>query len=244
MSSTDDTTAETPDREIRTRVLDVVALKALAHPLRTQLWDALMTGPATASQLAEQLGESSGATSYHLRQLAKHGFIEEVPGRGTARERFWRIVEGNTRISHEEATSPASREAMSIFGDEWLRLRFRSAARYHERKRAGLEEEWSNAATEMDSYFYGTPEELAEFVKDFEAIGEKWAKRLSGRTEHDRPAGSRTIEVQFRAFPRYRAADEAAVPASAAPATPAPPAGAPADDTESTTTATTEGRDN
>jgi DNA-binding MarR family transcriptional regulator len=185
------------------RVLDVVALKALAHPLRTQLWDALMTGPATASQLAERLGESSGLTSYHLRQLAKHGFIEEVPGRGTARERFWRVVEAETRISAENASTPAGREALSIFGDEWLRLRFRSAARYHERKRSGLEPQWAGAAIDTDAYLCATRDELAEMVQEYTDLLTRWHERLAGRgQEGDGPPGTRTVEVQFRAFPR------------------------------------------
>ena len=70
------------------RQLDTRALIALAHPLRVQLRNELrIAGPATASQLARRFGESSGATSYHLRMLARHGFIEPEDGRGTARER-------------------------------------------------------------------------------------------------------------------------------------------------------------
>jgi DNA-binding transcriptional ArsR family regulator len=63
--------------------LEGARLKALAHPLRVQLLDALSTyGPATASALGERLGESSGATSYHLRQLEKSGFVREDAARG------------------------------------------------------------------------------------------------------------------------------------------------------------------
>ncbi len=51
-----------------------------------------LRGPATASQLAEKLGESSGATSYHLRQLAAHGFVEDAPEHGKGRERWWKAV--------------------------------------------------------------------------------------------------------------------------------------------------------
>ncbi|WP_051264987.1 ArsR/SmtB family transcription factor [Nakamurella lactea] len=66
------------------------ALKGLAHPLRLQLLAALNDrGSATASQLAAALGESSGATSYHLRQLHRHGFVEEDPDAGSGRERYW-----------------------------------------------------------------------------------------------------------------------------------------------------------
>src|SRR5688500_20312710 len=69
------------------QVTDVRALRALAHPLRNRLLGQLrLHGPATASQLGRTVGESSGATSYHLRQLAAYGFVEDrksvVEGKG------------------------------------------------------------------------------------------------------------------------------------------------------------------
>src|SRR5947208_14581598 len=64
-------------------------LRGLAHPLRLQLLHVLRAeGPATASQLARRLGESSGATSYHLRALHRAGMVEEAEQRN-ARERWW-----------------------------------------------------------------------------------------------------------------------------------------------------------
>src|SRR6478609_4808175 len=66
------------------------ALKGLAHPLRLKLLAELNArGSATASQLGTALGESSGSTSYHLRQLHRHGFVEEDVEQGTGRERVW-----------------------------------------------------------------------------------------------------------------------------------------------------------
>ncbi|MFF4926659.1 ArsR/SmtB family transcription factor [Kitasatospora sp. NPDC001261] len=66
-------------------------MRAMAHPVRMQLVGLLRKhGPSTATRLAEQLGLNSGATSYHLRQLAAAGFVEEDEERGNARERWWR----------------------------------------------------------------------------------------------------------------------------------------------------------
>ena len=60
--------------------VDARTLRGLAHPLRLRLLNTLREfGPATASGLADRLGESSGATSYHLRQLATYGFVEDAP---------------------------------------------------------------------------------------------------------------------------------------------------------------------
>lgn len=69
------------------------ALKAFAHPLRMALYAELaQRGAATASQLARSLGESSGQTSYHLRQLERHGFVEDDPSHTGGRERWWRPI--------------------------------------------------------------------------------------------------------------------------------------------------------
>ncbi|PKH38100.1 ArsR family transcriptional regulator [Nocardioides alpinus] len=54
-------------------------------------------GPATATTLAARLDLNTGATSYHLRQLAQHGFIEEDTERGNARDRWWRAAHDSTR---------------------------------------------------------------------------------------------------------------------------------------------------
>lgn len=73
--------------------LNPAALKAFAHPLRMSLYSELTRrGSATASQLGRALGESSGQTSYHLRQLAAHGFVEDDPSHSGGRERWWRPV--------------------------------------------------------------------------------------------------------------------------------------------------------
>src|SRR5436190_5794863 len=74
------------------RPMDAAQLRALAHPLRLQLLEVLHSeGPATASQLGRRLGESSGATSYHLRALHKAGMVEEAERRN-GRERWWKRV--------------------------------------------------------------------------------------------------------------------------------------------------------
>lgn len=75
------------------RRIDSSAMKAFAHPLRMAMYDYLTDrGSATATMLARHTGESTGQTSYHLRQLERHGFVAEDPGRGTHRERWWKSV--------------------------------------------------------------------------------------------------------------------------------------------------------
>ncbi|MCX5214124.1 helix-turn-helix domain-containing protein [Kitasatospora sp. NBC_00240] len=86
-----------PPRPEGAVVLDAKALRALAHPVRVQLVGLLRThGPSTATRLAERMGLTSGATSYHLRQLAAAGFVAEDTERGNARERWWHAVHRST----------------------------------------------------------------------------------------------------------------------------------------------------
>lgn len=105
------------------RVLDARALRALAHPLRVEIFDILSQfGPQTASSLAERLGESSGATSYHLRALASNDLIREVEGKGTGRERWWERPRGSVTIgSPEVIKTPAGRAATQIVVSEFYR---------------------------------------------------------------------------------------------------------------------------
>src|SRR5215213_5846218 len=102
------------------QVTDVRALRALAHPLRNRLLGQLrVNGPATASQLGRAVGESSGSTSYHLRQLAAYGFVEEVEDQGTARERWWRA---RHRMTSWQAADLIAQEGGEEVQDEMTRL--------------------------------------------------------------------------------------------------------------------------
>ena len=109
------------------QVTDVRALRALAHPLRNRLLGQLrVNGPATASQLGRAIGESSGSTSYHLRQLAAYGFVEEVEGQGTARERWWRA---RHRMTSWQAADLLAQEGGAEVQDEMTRLQIDQHAR-------------------------------------------------------------------------------------------------------------------
>src|SRR5256886_16151225 len=68
---------------------DPRALRAIAHPVRMRLVGLLRReGPLTATRAAELLGESSGTCSFHLRQLAPYGLVEEAGGgRGRGKPR-------------------------------------------------------------------------------------------------------------------------------------------------------------
>ena len=91
------------------------AIKAFAHPLRTAMYQFLTAhGSATASQLARHLGESTGQTSYHLRQLERHGLIEDDPEKADVggRERWWRTV--SFSLDPRAFDDPAARTAATV----------------------------------------------------------------------------------------------------------------------------------
>ena len=123
--TTTDAATRVEQRHSEDRVLDTGALRALAHPLRVQIYDILSQyGPQTASSLAERLGESTGSTSYHLRALAKHDLIREVTDRGTGRERWWERPVGGVSFANPDAMkTPAGRAATQIVMNEFLRNR-------------------------------------------------------------------------------------------------------------------------
>src|SRR6266545_2466652 len=84
------------------RELDPRAMRALAHPLRLTLLElAGLEGSLTATRAATLTGESSASCSFHLRQLAKYGFLEEAEG-GEGRERPWRLRTLSHRWSDDE----------------------------------------------------------------------------------------------------------------------------------------------
>ncbi|MBL3669442.1 helix-turn-helix transcriptional regulator [Streptomyces sp. M2CJ-2] len=147
--------------------LDARSLRGLAHPLRMRLLNALRHGgPATASQLAAKLGESSGATSYHLRQLAAHGFVEDAPERGKGRERWWQAVHRGVLFDGTllEDRDPEVRGAADLYLHE--------AANNHTRELAtwlGTRHEWSEQwrrSSDMSDWTLSLTPELARELGD------------------------------------------------------------------------------
>ncbi|WP_064706113.1 winged helix-turn-helix domain-containing protein [Rhizobium bangladeshense] len=150
-------------RTVSRVVPEPTALKALAHPVRLRMLGMLrIDGPATATQLAVRLGLNSGATSYHLRQLAKYGFIEESP-HASRRDRWW-------RASHELTSVPASEaegEALDLdiaFNQAALSLQVGQMQQALE-EYAGLPVEWRRATAADDILIPMTAEQAEALTK-------------------------------------------------------------------------------
>ncbi len=189
---------ETQD-SVQGRQLDLESLKALAHPLRVKIFDVLSTyGPFTASGLAERLGESSGATSYHLRQLEKHGFVREIEGKGVGRERWWERTPGGITLASPDAKdTSAGREASQLVMREWASTRERNLTEFLERGHDELPERWIESSVISLSNVFITSEELGEFAEMYmKMVGE-----FTDRHRNQRTPGSRPVQIQFHAFP-------------------------------------------
>lgn len=188
-------------------VIDVGALRALAHPLRIELFEMLNAhGPATASLLGRRLGESSGATSYHLRQLARHGLIEEDPGHAGGRERWWRVPEGSRKLVGDDyLTRPDTRAAAELVYREWQRGKVERAARFL-RERDSWSPQWRDATVESISDLRLTATQLHDLVGEVFEVVDRYKQAAAAEphdagdvAEADRPAA---VELQFTAFPK------------------------------------------
>lgn len=175
------------------------SLKGLAHPLRVQLLDTLSVhGAATASGLAERLGESSGATSYHLRQLAKHGFVREVEGRGTGRERWWERMPGAIQLASPEfSRSESTKAAQDLVVAEWERQRTRMLHEYMTMGVAELPDRWLQASTIATVNVRVTVEQLA----DISAAWKRFATQVLDPYRSQEGPGTRPVQIHFNAFP-------------------------------------------
>lgn len=183
--------------------LDSSTLHALAHPLRVRILDELaMYGPLTASGLGERLGESSGSTSYHLRQLEKHGLVAEDAARGTAKERWWMRVPGSVTLPEprELPAGSADRLAAELVDEQWARSRETALAEYQQASDDAFEPEWLEAASIDTINVRLTAEQLAQFVADVDAV--IWRYLDAYKTTPS--PGSRPVQIQLSAFPLVR----------------------------------------
>jgi DNA-binding transcriptional ArsR family regulator len=173
---------------------DIDALKALAHPLRQQVLTWLQRhGSATSADLAVTFGADRGATSYHLRQLARFGFIEEDTDRSSGRRRYWRAIPQDVRLPRGPADPEVAAVADEI-GRQWLERADDDLIAYLSDREA-----FGDFAAAAQHSFGGTTltaEELAKFGEEYIAFASRWY-----RDPGQAAPGSRHISVVFHAFP-------------------------------------------
>jgi len=178
-------------------IADPAVLKAFSHPLRRRILTTLRRGPASATTLAAELAVNTGATSYHLRELAKHGFVEEVPGVGHGRERWWRARPRDLRFPRRSQQS----EQMRVLFDDFNRRHFDEDLELWRRFQERSEElgEWGDAVPFSRGALHLTQDELKAFFDDYLALLKRY-----WRADDAVPPDARRMVVRFIAFPDPR----------------------------------------
>ncbi|GAA4228691.1 helix-turn-helix domain-containing protein [Actinomadura meridiana] len=182
---------EQPPSEAMT---DPHQVRLLAHPLRRRIAEVMRRGPVSSTTLARELGQSTGSTSYHLRQLAKHGFVEEVPELARGRERWWRAVPADRRVPRYSEQSAEMREVV----DEVTRLEFANELDQLARFQRVRDElgPWADALLFSFSTVTLTPDQVRPFFEEYIALIYRYK-----RADDDPPREARTVHARFLAFP-------------------------------------------
>jgi DNA-binding transcriptional ArsR family regulator len=171
------------------------ALRALGNPTRLRILACLQVADdATATECAAQVGESASSCSYHLRTLARHGFVEQVPS-ADRRERRWRRLvtsidwdAGAEKDEEYQAASALARAALLELSDETVRSYLE-----HERSFSAA---WREAAAFLQTTLVASPAELEEVSHRIQALLAEYAP------SRERPRrGARTVHVSVRAVP-------------------------------------------
>ncbi|WP_431925084.1 winged helix-turn-helix domain-containing protein [Nonomuraea jabiensis] len=179
------------------KISDPRVLKAVSHPLRVRLLGLLRSdGPATASELGRKVGESSGSTSYHLRELFKYGFIEEDDDRRDGRERRW-------RARHRYTSWDAGAMSATAEGREAIRIMHLRQAEMVQRvleefDTAEWSRDWVDAAGMSDDMISLPPAALREFNDRAEELLRDLSAKYAGDPE------ARQVSVWYGAVPRSK----------------------------------------
>lgn len=178
----------------RVDLTDLDTIRALAHPRRQRMLQYLsLHGPMTSAGLARALALNTGATSYHLRELAKTGFVEEVPELAHGRQRWWRAPQRDLRLPARSAQDPALRSVL----DEAMRLELADDIEDFLRYQQGAEDpEWADAVLTSRGVVRLAAHELREFFDEYIAL----LNRYKQRPGTDSPS-ARTVATRLLVFP-------------------------------------------
>lgn len=179
------------------RLRDPRDIRALAHPARMAIIDALASGDElTATECAALTGLSPSATAYHLKFLERYHFAERAPARSDGRERPWRATSG-TRVDLDPSTPAGAAAASAV------------ARAYFDRSRVIAEgfmetvheepQEWQEVPALDNADLWLTLEETRKVAAALVAVVEPYRSRVLA----DRPDGSRRVRVTSLVVP-YR----------------------------------------
>jgi DNA-binding transcriptional ArsR family regulator len=179
----------TPPAEQERVLTDPGAIKALAHPARLTVLDALSDGAElTATECAQAAGVSPSAMSYHLRALEKWGFVERAANSADGRERPWRAIGGRWRIDAmpDRLAATAASAVVNAMLD-----RLRSDVGTWFSRELDQSKEWREVASIENSNLWLTAEEATELQQ----LYHDFIDRHRGRTAGDHPEGARRVRA-------------------------------------------------
>ena len=181
------------------RLQDPRDIRALAHPARMAIIDALATGEElTATECAELTGLSPSATAYHLKLLERYDFAERAPARNDGRERPWRAPDRGRQVDLDTST-PAGAAATSAVALAFID-RSRTAAAEFGATAHKEPKEWQEVPYLGNADLWLTAEETRAVADALRAALEPYR----GRTLATRPEGSRRVRATSMVFPLRR----------------------------------------
>ncbi|MEV5496717.1 helix-turn-helix domain-containing protein [Nonomuraea fuscirosea] len=177
-------------------------LKILANGFRMKLFSLLFRiGPVTVSELARRMDADPGQVSYHLRQMQKHGFIEDVPELARdSRERWVRAAMVGWILARD-FEDPEAKAALQAWNSQWVIDQF-ERLRDFERMHMKLPEEWRNTSFGGSHHLRLTKDELAQLADQLCAVLQPWRELTRSRVESsEAPPDTRPIFTFYHAFP-------------------------------------------
>jgi predicted ArsR family transcriptional regulator len=173
-------------------------MRALTHPIRLALLEVLEAeGPLTATQAGELIGEPPNSCSFHFRQLARYGFVEEA-GQGPGHARPWRMKVQEVRFPDLYGTSDTAVAARALKGV--VRERYFARLAKFEESRASYPAIWREAADYRQDVVHLSPAEVKAVSAEFAAILDRYRERSTDASL--RPPDSLPVEVVTITYPR------------------------------------------
>ncbi|MDQ0990338.1 transcriptional regulator [Streptomyces sp. V3I7] len=185
------------------RITDVGTLKALAHPLRANLYRLLcVERVATASQLAEHVDEAVSLVSYHLRKLAEHGLIEEARAQsGDGRERWWQPASDGLSIQDKDFRGEPGKAAAHLAATRLFHDQRADLYRRYLDERATWGPEWNSSAPDSESLLRLTPTELGELREELVALARKYEEKGRAAEAAGDTEGRENVALHVYGFP-------------------------------------------
>ncbi|MFF6997072.1 ArsR/SmtB family transcription factor [Streptomyces sp. NPDC008313] len=185
------------------RITDLGTLKALAHPLRANLYRLLCVDrTATASQLAEHVDEAVSLVSYHLRKLAEHGLIEEAEAQSAdARERWWQPASNGVSIRDEDFRDAPEKTAAHLAAARLFHDQRSDHYRRYLDERPTWSTEWNAASVDNESWMRLTSAELTELRRELEELLRRYDERGRAAEAAGDTEGREHVALYMYGFP-------------------------------------------